>query len=147
MFPNWQDDVDVVAQFILRSIDKYNPDSQKLYFPMPETYEESFSFGKDLIAKTLEREEEFAEMIKDKLLNWELERIATIDMILMKMALAELLWFPYIPVKVTINEYIDISKDYSTPKSKEFINGILDKLTHTLKEQGNIQKRGRGLVE
>ena len=79
--------------------------------------------------------------------NWELERIALVDVILLKMALSEIMNFPSIPVKVSINEYIDISKDYSTPKSKVFINGVIDKLVIELKESGSIKKTGRGLME
>lgn len=147
VFPNWQDDSDQVAQFILQCINKFNPDKHKLYFPMQEVYEEALSFGRNLIDQTIHQSAEFDELIKTKLVNWELDRIAYIDIILIKMALTELLHFPFIPVKVTINEYIDISKDYSSPKSKDFINGILDELTKTLREKGSIQKRGRGLVE
>jgi len=146
-FPNWQDDSDQVAPFILQCIHKFNPDKHKLYFSMQEIHDEALSFGRNLIDQTIHQSEEFAELIKTKLVNWDLDRIAYIDIILMKMALTELLHFPFIPVKVTMNEYIDLAKDYSTPKSKEFINGILDELTKTLREQGSIQKRGRGLME
>ena len=91
--------------------------------------------------------DEYAAMIDEKARNWELERIALMDTILIKMALAELLEFPSIPVKVTLNEYIDISKYYSSAKSKVFINGILDKLIVDLKEKKMIKKTGRGLME
>jgi N utilization substance protein B len=86
-------------------------------------------------------------MIKEKAQNWELERIAMMDIILMKMALAELLELPSIPVKVTLNEYIELSKTFSTPKSNSFINGILDKLVFELKSNNKINKTGRGLLE
>jgi N utilization substance protein B len=78
--------------------------------------------------------------------NWELDRIALMDIILMKMALTEGREFPEIPVKVTLNEYIEISKYYSTPKSNTFINGVLDKLFEELKASGKIKKVGRGLI-
>jgi transcription antitermination protein NusB len=93
------------------------------------------------------RSEENGKMIEEQADNWELERIAIMDIIIMKMALTELMVFPSIPVKVTINEYIEISKSYSSVKSKLFINGILDKLVTKLKEEGKISKTGRGLME
>ncbi|MDX9907624.1 MAG: transcription antitermination factor NusB [Bacteroidales bacterium] len=93
------------------------------------------------------RSGETGKMIEEQAENWESERIAVMDMIIMKMALTELMVFPEIPVKVTINEYIEISKSYSSIKSKLFINGILDKLVAKLKEEGKIKKSGRGLLE
>jgi len=93
------------------------------------------------------RSEENGKLIEEQAENWELERIAIMDIIIMKMALTELMIFPSIPVKVTINEYIEISKSYSSIKSKLFINGILDKLVVKLKEEGKIRKTGRGLME
>jgi len=100
-----------------------------------------------LFHKTILNSDKYAVMIDEKARNWELERIALMDIILIKMALAELLEFPSIPVKVTLNEYIDISKYYSSAKSKVFINGILDKLIIDLKEKKKIKKTGRGLLE
>ncbi len=86
-------------------------------------------------------------ILKDKIANWEPERIAAIDMLLMKMAITEILQFPGIPVKVTLNEYIEISKIYSSPKSNTFINGILDAVVKDLKAQNKLGKTGRGLIE
>ena len=83
--------------------------------------------------------------INDYLKNWDANRLALTDIILLQMALCEMLYFEQIPVKVTMNEYIDISKEYSTPKSKEFINGVLDNMMKTLKKEGKIVKKGRGL--
>ena len=85
-------------------------------------------------------------MIIPKLKGWDADRIAQIDMIVMKMCLSELLYFPIIPVKVSINEYIDISKLYSTPKSKDFVNGVIDKIKNELLANNEIRKQGRGLV-
>jgi N utilization substance protein B len=93
------------------------------------------------------RSDENGKLIEEQAENWELDRIAIMDIIIMKMALTELMIFPSIPVKVTINEYIEISKSYSSIKSKLFINGILDKLVVKLKEDGRIRKTGRGLME
>jgi len=120
--------------------------------PFPELMDDGGS-GEDrefmisLFNKTILNSDKYAVMIDDKARNWELERIALMDIILIKMALAELLEFPSIPVKVTLNEYIDISKYYSSAKSKVFINGILDKLIIDLKEKNEIKKTGRGLLE
>jgi N utilization substance protein B len=86
-------------------------------------------------------------MIEGKLQNWELERVINLDMLLMQMALCELLEFPSIPVKVTLNEYIEIAKWYSSDKSKVFINGILDRLIVDLRDSGKIEKTGRGLYQ
>lgn len=96
---------------------------------------------------TIERHEEFDEYIQSKAENWELERIALIDRILMQMGICEMLTFEEIPIKVTINEYLEIAKKFSTPKSSKFINGILDSLYSEFKETGGINKSGRGLVE
>jgi len=100
-----------------------------------------------LFAKSLSLDEASEALIQEGAQNWELERIAATDQILMKMALAEAQTFESIPLKVTLNEYIELSKYYSTPKSHGFINGILDQLFTKLKESGEIKKVGRGLLE
>ncbi|MCC6401137.1 MAG: transcription antitermination protein NusB [Flavobacteriales bacterium] len=104
-------------------------------------------FVSTLFRKSIEQGEEHGRLIAEKAANWEADRIALSDMILMRMALTEARTFEDIPVKVTLNEYIEVAKAYSTPKSKNFINGILDKLFLELKEQGGIRKVGRGLLE
>jgi N utilization substance protein B len=90
---------------------------------------------------------EYEKLISAKTLNWEMDRIALVDMILLKMAIAEIIEFNSIPIKVSFNEYIEIAKEYSTPKSKIFINGVLDKLIAELRENNIINKKGRGLIE
>ena len=100
----------------------------------------TFTFGEQLLTKTYNNDIEILEIIKPMLQNWYADRVAQIDMISLKMATAELLYFPTIPTKVTINEYVDISKMYSTDKSKEFVNGILDRLMKQLKETNLIRK-------
>lgn len=100
-----------------------------------------------LFYSTIERQEEFDHLIQAKAENWELERIALLDRILMQMGICEMLTFAEIPIKVTINEYLEIAKKFSTPKSSKFINGILDSLYIELKGKGDIEKRGRGLIE
>ena len=100
-----------------------------------------------LFRKTIVYKGQFEELIDKHTKNWDLERIANMDMLLMQMALAEILYIPNVPVKASLNEYIDISKEYSTPNSKTFVNGVLDKVIADLKEQGKISKTGRGLKE
>ena len=104
-------------------------------------------FIQSLFRETVSHNEEFGKLIADNTNNWEKERICLMDMIILKMALAEFVCFPFIPVKVTMNEYIEISKYFSTPKSKIFVNGILDKLAKKLTESGAIKKSGLGLME
>ena len=104
-------------------------------------------FIQDLFRETLKHDEEFGKLIADNTNNWEKERICLMDMIILKMAITEFVCFPFIPVKVTMNEYIEISKYFSTPKSKIFVNGILDKLAKKLNEAGSINKKGLGLLE
>jgi N utilization substance protein B len=108
---------------------------------------EDVKFGLDLINETLGHTAEFDRMIDEHADNWELERIALIDRILMHMALAELLYFEDIPIKVSVNEAIDIAKKYSTDKSSVFINGVLDSLLGKLQIESAIKKTGRGLKE
>jgi N utilization substance protein B len=103
-------------------------------------------FVLDLFRKVVLNHTEFEKEIVDKTPNWDTERIAEIDMILIKMAIAEFLKFPSIPARVTINEYIEISKDYSTEKSSYFINGVLDKILKDFTESKRIEKIGRGLL-
>ncbi len=103
-------------------------------------------FVSRLFQKTILRDEEITGLIIDKITNWDPERLAVMDMLLLKMAVVELTEFPSIPVKVTLNEYIDLAKAYSTPKSGQFVNGVLDKVVACLNEQGKINKSGRGLL-
>ena len=144
IFPNWVDDDSLVFGATKKTI-KNLPATHTFYedyVPDHETVEE---FGKDLLYKMNQLDEDLLEVIKPALQNWEVDRVAILDMIMLKMAICELLHFPTIPTKVTINEYIDISKMYSTPKSKDFINGILDRLLKQLLKKGKINKEGRGL--
>ena len=107
---------------------------------------EDKEYGIELFRKTLLNDESLAAEMEGKTPNWDKERIADLDTILIKMAICEFLKFPSIPVKVTINEYLEIAKEYSTPKSSIFINGILDKLSKEYKDQGKLNKMGRGLM-
>lgn len=148
----WAFDAYHSANLVLMKFLKSMKETDDEYAPIPEIIDngdeqEDREFMLELFRKTILHSDEYAEMIDEKARNWELDRIALMDVILIKMALAELLEFPSIPVKVTLNEYIDISKYYSSAKSKVFINGILDKLIIDLKESKRIKKTGRGLME
>lgn len=103
-------------------------------------------FAKELLNNSLNKQKELDKIIQPRLKNWDMDRVAVMDVILLKLAIVEFLYFPYVPLKVSMNEYIDISKEYSTSKSKDFINGILDKVMKILKEEGKIKKLGRGLI-
>lgn len=109
--------------------------------------EEDEKFCRELFRKTLDHASEYTQMIEGKLQNWERERVIQMDLLLMQMALCELLEFPSIPIKVTLNEYIEIAKWYSSDKSKVFINGILDRLIVDLHDSGQLVKTGRGLYQ
>jgi N utilization substance protein B len=134
-FHNWDDDADMMDQLMLNYIQK--PGSYNLQEMVSA---EKWDFAKSLLTTTLEKKEYCAELIKPKLKNWDAERIAVLDMVLMRMGVCELLYFETIPTKVTINEYIDLAKDYSTPQSGQFVNGILDNIHKEMLEGGKIQK-------
>lgn len=150
----WSDDFYTANTFAMKTIKNYSEsfsDDKKL----PSLYKvdeldnekEDIDFVKTLFRKSIVKSDEYEKIIENKVKNWEMDRIAVMDIIILKMALAELLELPSIPVKVTLNEYIDLAKMYSTPKSKIFVNGILDKIIEELKKNNQIKKTGRGLME
>ena len=115
--------------------------------PLSYQWEDDKQFFTEIFDATIEKESWTEKLVSEHADNWEMDRIAQVDMILLKMAVTEMINFPSIPVKVTINEYIELSKKYSTPKSKKFINGILDVLANHLTSNGTIKKSGRGLID
>lgn len=143
----WLDDLPVINTSIVKLIKKSSSDSSESFF-LPNLYkdEEDKQFAIDLFNKTIFNQNTYSKDIAEKTKNWDQDRIAAIDAILLKMAVCELQNFPSIPVNVTINEYLEIAKEYSTPKSSVFINGILDKLVKEYQENGKINKMGRGLM-
>ena len=143
----WLDDLPTINTTILKLLQKLRPNPSKAYL-LPELYrdEDDLKFATDLFSKTLLNQNTLNEEIKGKTVNWDSERIANIDLTLIQMAICELQHFPSIPVKVTINEYLEIAKEYSTPKSSIFINGILDKLVKEYEADGKLNKVGRGLL-
>lgn len=145
-FISWVDDKSLVVGAIKKTI-KSLPTSADFFSEFQPSDETVKEFGEELLKAVFENDEECREIIEPTLKNWDADRVAIIDMILLKMALCELLMFPTIPTKVTLNEFVEISKLYSTPKSKDFINGILDRLLKMLEKDGKIVKTGRGLIE
>lgn len=146
-FINWQVDKEVLQAMIAKTFKNFaseNPLVNKLAQLTPD-WEEDRGFIIDLLDRTVAFDSEYQEYIAQKTKNWEADRIAMMDTLLMKMAITELVHFPSIPVKVTINEYIELAKEFSTPKSNSFINGILDKILADLRSAGKIRKTGRGL--
>ena len=143
----WIDDIPVVNTHIIKQL-KAIKSGENDNFRVPKLYKdnEDKDFVKDLFRKTVLNERELAKEYDDKTPNWDSERIAEIDTIILKMAICEFLKFPSIPVKVTLNEYLEVAKEYSTPKSSIFINGILDNLVKELEADKRIQKVGRGLM-
>ena len=143
----WVDDLPVVNTALLKVLRKLKltaPDTALL----PNLYkdDEDLVFAKDLFRKTLLNSSKFSEEIAVKTTNWDSERLASLDGVLLKMALCEFQKFPSIPYKVTINEYLEIAKEYSTPKSSLFINGILDKIVKEYQAEKRHEKTGRGLI-
>lgn len=134
-FIHWNDDMDTEVALIKTVLKK---GSSVDFLEMPD--KEKMDFAKELLSTVIEKNDYCLDLIKPKLQNWEAERIAVVDMVLLKMGLCELLYFDTIPTKVTLNEYIDIAKEYSTPKSGHFVNGILDNLLKDLEEQEKIHK-------
>jgi N utilization substance protein B len=135
VFTNWDDDADMMEQLVLNYIQK--PQGVNL---LEMVGPEKWQFAQNLLETTIDKKTVSADLIKPKLKNWDAERIALLDMILMRMGVCELLFFETIPTKVTINEYIDLAKDYSTAQSGQFVNGILDNIHKELTASGKIQK-------
>lgn len=143
----WNDDLDFVVSMILKTFKKFKEfsDDHQALLPMYKD-EEDRQFAKDLYRKVVLNHSDNVLLIKQHTVNWDIERIAFIDNLILELALSEFLYFPSIPTKVTMNEYIELSKYYSTEKSRNFINGILDKALKDLKKANKILKAGRGLI-
>ncbi|MEZ4955778.1 MAG: transcription antitermination factor NusB [Saprospiraceae bacterium] len=142
----WDDDKSLVIGAMKKTI-KALPTTEDFFEAFKPTDETVVDFGEVLLNKVQSDGEELFNLIEPTLKNWDAERVAVIDMILLKMAVCELVSFPTIPTKVTLNEFVEISKLYSTDKSKDFINGILDRLLKKLEKEGKVLKEGRGLIQ
>ena len=143
----WIDDIPVVNTHIVKQL-KAIKSAEDDSFRVPKLFKDADDkdFAKDLFRKTVLNEKELAKEFDSKTPNWDMDRIAEIDTIILKMAICELLKFPSIPVKVTLNEYLELAKEYSTPKSSIFINGILDNLVKEFQTNKKMIKAGRGLM-
>lgn len=146
---HWTENKSIIKSLINKTIKSYDENLEEKYSLMDlnKNEEEDIPFFKELYTETISKDKEYEDIIARKAKNWEVGRMATMDRIILKMALAEMINFPSIPVKVTINEYIELSKKYSTPKSKQFVNGILDVMANELTSEGVIKKSGRGLID
>jgi N utilization substance protein B len=142
----WLDDFPLVNTLLLKMLQKISEKNINSIL-IPEVYKnkEDREYALQLFQKVIINEDELSEEIDGKTPNWDKERIAEIDMIILKMGISEFLFFPSIPVRATINEYLEVSKEYSTPKSSSFINGILDKMVKDLTKEDKLNKIGRGL--
>ncbi|MBC6991689.1 MULTISPECIES: transcription antitermination factor NusB [Hymenobacter] len=146
---NWEENRSVVKNLVvktLKMLDEQADENMEL-MSLSANWQDDKEFAETLYKETLQADEQYEKLIEGSVQNWDVERVALIDKIILKMALCEMHLFRSIPVKVTINEYIEISKLYSTPKSKQFVNGILDKLAQDLTASGAIRKSGRGLLD
>ena len=142
----WQDDLPVVNTFVLKQFKSITLNKKNnIIIPRIENFNEDIFFGEKLLKTCIENNDKIILELKDKTPNWETDRIINLDLIILKVAITEILNFESIPTKVSINEYIEISKDYSTPKSNIFINGVLDKLVKEFEFKNRLNKVGRGL--
>lgn len=144
----WLDDFEVSNLSVMKTLKSFKPESDKYSRILPIYKDEGDKeFANNLLKKTLLNSAVYKNYVVETASNWDEERISDMDQLLMQMAISELLNFETIPVKVTLNEYIELSKDYSSKKSKIFINGVIDKLAIRFNEEGKLKKLGRGLIE
>ena len=144
----WNDDLDFTISMVIKTIKKFkSQDDQNEYLMSLYKDEEDQEFTTKLFRKAILNNTENRKIIENYTKNWDVDRVAIMDILIMQLALTELMEFPSIPVKVTLNEYIELAKYYSTNKSSTFINGVLDRITKDFREEGKIVKAGRGLLE
>ena len=144
---NWVNDLPYVNSFIINNIEKVdvqNPDSFSL--PNLHDYQDEIEFGQELLSQVVKNYDSLKEHLAGKTPNWESDRIAKIDFIILITSIAELIYFPLIPTKVSLNEYIEIAKEFSSPSSGKFVNGVIDNIVKDLTNKGLIVKKGRGLI-
>lgn len=135
-FINWDDDAEMMQTLVLNYFNR--PVQQAFYDILSK---EKWGFAKDLLQTVQDKKEQTMELIKPKLKNWDADRVASLDLILLQMGIVEFLYFETIPTKVTINEYIDLAKAYSTPQSGQFVNGLLDNIHKELSAENKIEKK------
>jgi transcription antitermination protein NusB len=143
----WADHSELIRSLSIKTLKSADFPHTFQLAPLTKDWEEDRAFVEELYKIVVEESDQYDVYLEDQLKNWELDRIALVDLLILKTALAELIHFPGIPVKVTINEFIEIAKRYSTPKSGKFVNGVLDVLSAKLAKEGVIRKSGRGLID
>jgi N utilization substance protein B len=145
----WAEDKDIVKALVEKTVKSFNPEKDKeiALHTLSLNWDEDKEFIEKLYDTANSLSDKHKELIANNTRNWEVERLPLTDRIILEMSIAELLSFPNIPVKVTINEYIELAKGYSTPKSRQFINGILDVIAKELQDSGDVKKSGRGLID
>jgi len=143
----WNDDMEYISSMLEKTLKKFKTDSDQSTPLMPLFKNaEDEEFVKILFRKAIQHSKKCSELIDKNTTNWEVDRIALMDILVMQLAITEILEFPEIPVKVTLNEYIEIAKYYCTSKSSTFVNGILDNIVKEIRDEGLFNKFGRGLV-
>ena len=143
----WNENKPIIRSMVLKTLKNFHTENLLELQPLSYSEDDDFKYVDLLFSETMSREYELETIISKRVKNWDTSRMAMTDLVILKMALAEMMTFTSIPIKVTINEYIEISKNYSTPRSKQFVNGILDVLANELSSEGIIKKSGRGLLD
>ena len=145
----WAEDKDIVKGLVEKTVKSYDPEANLPLglHTLSVNWDEDKEFIEQLYQKAAHLDDKFKDLVASNTRNWEVERLPLTDRMILEMAIAELLIFPNIPVKVSMNEYIELAKNYSTPKSRQFINGILDVIAKELKDSGAMKKSGRGLID
>ncbi|WP_347159976.1 transcription antitermination factor NusB [Pontibacter chitinilyticus] len=146
---NWVENKSIVKSLVNKTIKIFGEEvaEDQPLLELSANWEDDKAFFEELYHQTIKEDEKYEALVAASVKNWDVERVALLDKIILKMALCEMHIFRSIPVKVTINEYLEISKLYSTPKSKQFVNGVLDKMAQELTTKGDIRKSGRGLID
>ena len=149
LYPNFQDDQKLAVNMASKTIRNIaaDPENEDFIVPLAMEWEEKLEYAFDLIDKSSEVEQEYNDYILPLITQWEPSQLATIDVIIMRMVLAEYLYFPSIPTQVTMNEYLELAKNFSQPGSKKFLNAVLDKACKNLEKEGKIKKSGTGLFK
>ena len=143
----WAEDREVLKSMVEKSFKSIKSNGALELQKLSMEWEEDKEFVDDLFQKSAWLPERYIDLIAQHTVNWEVDRLPLTDRVILQMAITEFIHFPNIPIKVTINEYIELTKGYSTPKSKQFINGILDVISKELKKNGDLKKSGRGLID
>ena len=144
---NWINDLPYVNSFIINNIEKVDiQNSDSFSLPTLHDYQDEIEFGQELLSQVVKEYDSLKEHLIGRTPNWESDRIAKIDYVILITSIAELIYFPSIPTKVTLNEYIEIAKEFSSPSSGKFVNGVIDNIVKDLTNKGQIVKKGRGLI-